>query len=511
MIQFQIQGFRAALVCSITFIFVACAPDWHANKGVSSSENIGNGRNDDRNDTARLSSDHTSLPAPGLGPTAQGTETHGGDVLTARALKIKEQLSRPKKPLLPPDPKFSDKFDDNTSDGAGMSRRSFKENMRVLWSGLYASVDQLDGQKKNLIHKMIKGDQWGSIFQDINNSPYEPTGFTNGSCLNNTSSSTANTPPPESESPRCIDHQGRISTAAAQLNARGVETEKDRAICFDVCLLAQGSPTEYELLAIASHEHAHHFGADEANAVELQTFINLHWAELMRIGSKMEPLLFQMNPKMVPIDSLSDQPLTLRVSYTNPSSQFALYIPSVRIFSAIDVPINRDIYPTGNDFSGTSSDEKLKCQVSRCLRPGDTRTWDFPIRPSELRQKALVMTVHSFYVYNIGIGSFMNDSALEPLMKALTVKNIGRELPDLALSNNDTNEKIREFLEKSGEYRKRFDQAKIHVQILRKDEPLTNTEITADLSGSLVKKSPLPWMTDPDDGYWETNLIYYFE
>lgn len=199
----------------------------------------------------------TSNPTT-LETTFQGTETHGGDILRARALSYRDSL------LLNESQLKAKQLRD------GESEVPVRDQALKIWKAISMSYKRMPDSKLRInLEFLVHGDSNGDIFADIQTSPYTVKVFRSPVDPN------LNNP----EYGVCTDYHGSESTAGAGLN------DRSGTICFDAKKLAVEAASYSDLVALASHEHAHHLGLSEDEAVEIQKFIISNWKALAELGA----------------------------------------------------------------------------------------------------------------------------------------------------------------------------------------------------------------------------------
>jgi len=142
--------------------------------------------------------------------------------------------------------------------GGGDPKRARRDSIikfvnQDLKSSLFAYLDQSgfknlpDRRAQLLLQQMLEA----GLKEDITQSPYS----TNGNC-----------------------HEGSQNRpASTEMGKEFKPTSKP--VCFDPELLAEENVSKREIIALALHEHAHHFGIQEAEAVNLELNIAAKYRE----------------------------------------------------------------------------------------------------------------------------------------------------------------------------------------------------------------------------------------
>lgn len=194
-------------------------------------------------------------------PPALGTESHGGDILRARSLHLRDVLTLSEQEL-------------NEKNLSGTLKPT-KFDLKKAWKGLAIAHKRLPPSSlQSLIQFMLVGDKNGNIFDDVERSKYDTKIYP----------SPTETDLTKPEYQDCLDYHGQAATAGAGLN------DRFGTICFDTRRLTEEGASLVDLVAIASHEHAHHFGAEEDLAIELQRFITVNESVLYSVANQLEEI-----------------------------------------------------------------------------------------------------------------------------------------------------------------------------------------------------------------------------
>ncbi len=193
---------------------------------------------------------------------ALGGESHGGDVLYARAEELRFLLTATNEEI---DQKY-------LSSDPWHVRQSLTWVFQAL--RYYYNVGEVSDEPLNtLLATMYEGSEKEDIFYDINEVSFIVL-----------------MPPPKEErsfwkqKEKCRDLEGNVSTASAKLNDPG------GTICVDAERLAAETPSLGDLTALLSHEFAHHFGADESVAHVFQDYVLANYDVLVLAGKNIEKL-----------------------------------------------------------------------------------------------------------------------------------------------------------------------------------------------------------------------------
>ena len=203
----------------------------------------------------------TAGPENTNGPSLElGGESHGGDVLYARAEEIRFLLTATEQEV-------DDKY---LQDEPWYIRKTLTQVFEAM--RYHHNVGNIKDEAINsILTTMLEGNDKGDIFYDIENVSFNVL-----------------MPEAPGESSfwdrreKCRDIDGNESTAAAKLSDVGGE------ICVDAERLAKEAPMLADIVALLGHELSHHFGADEAAAHTLQNYILANYGVLQLNGFRIE-------------------------------------------------------------------------------------------------------------------------------------------------------------------------------------------------------------------------------
>lgn len=214
----------------------------------------------------------------------QGGETHGGDVLRARALNYKEVILKGRVAL---DKAFSGPY------GAQYSWAETRQAVKSFMLALSIIAQRTKNQEIKKLLGVLVGRE-AEIIRDVEESLYNVKIY----------------PPadtPDATGPEydvCRDYHGNVSTAGAKLGDLGGE------ICIDAKKLAVENPTGAELVSLIVHEHLHHLGFEEAKSVEVQRFLTSKSLNMVRYVSD-----YQTDDAFIGVDiDINNLPASVRMT-----------------------------------------------------------------------------------------------------------------------------------------------------------------------------------------------------